>query len=96
MGRRPVPEGLVAPYLWRDPPSCDSSLEVRLGPRDQRGQPATRARGAVGPSRGVVLFVAAGGVGDGGEDEGEGVAVEAGGEVAEVDGVAVGDAGGCV
>lgn len=41
-------------------------------------------------------FVAAGGVGDGGEDEGEGVAVEAGGEVAEVDGVAVGDAGGCL
>jgi hypothetical protein len=35
-------------------------------------------------------------VGDRGEDEGEGAAVKSGGEVAEVDRVTVGDAGGCV
>ena len=77
-------------------PSRDGSLEVRLGPGDQRRQPVTRVWDAVGVAGGVVVFVAAGGVGDRGEDEGEGAAVEAGGEVAEVDGVAVGDAGGCV
>jgi hypothetical protein len=42
------------------------------------------------------VFVASGGVGDGGEDEGQRAAVEAGREVTEVDGVPVGDAGGGV
>ena len=42
-----------------------------------------------------MVVVAASSMGDGGEDEGEVVAVEADGEVPEVDEVAVGDAGGC-
>ncbi len=80
----------------RSSPVSDGSLEVGLGPGDQRRQPFTRVRDAGGIEGAVVVFVAAGRVRDRGEDEGEAAAVEAGGEVAEVDGVAVGDAGGCL
>src|SRR4051794_11553146 len=73
----------------------DGSRVVRLGPGNQRRQSVTRVRDAVGVTGGVLVFVAAGGVGGGGEDEGEGAAVKSRGEVAEVDGVTVGDAGGC-
>ncbi|TFV45743.1 hypothetical protein [Blastococcus sp. TF02A-35] len=48
------------------------------------------------PVHSRLLAVATAGVGDRGENEGEGAAAEAGGEVDEVERVAVRDPGGCL
>jgi hypothetical protein len=50
---------------YRSPTVSDSSLDLRLGPGDERRQPLTGARDALGVAGRVMVFVAAGSVAPG-------------------------------